>query len=286
MNVRLCCWIVTVVGALSAYADDSVEATKPLRPVTAAYTIEAGSSHLVDTYLTPLKYTGWTVALGYERMQAMRFNPELWVMQMKFRLAVDRGLNPARNATMWNGGIDFSWGMMRRWRNLYPNLTIGVGGVAQLNAGCLYNTRNGNNPAAARAALTVDVTAYGAWNTHIGKLPITLRYQPTLPILGAFFSPDYGELYYEIYLGNHGGLAHCAWWGNYFAMENFITADLHFGATTLRLGYRNNILSTHVNDITSRQIGHCAVVGVAGEWVSLTPSGGISPATRKISALY
>lgn len=36
----------------------AADGVKPLRPVTAAYTLEAGSSHLSDTYLTPLKYSG------------------------------------------------------------------------------------------------------------------------------------------------------------------------------------------------------------------------------------
>ena len=52
------------------------------RPVLSSYTVEAGSAHLVETYLSPLKYSGWGTALGYERMQAMRFDPENWVMNL------------------------------------------------------------------------------------------------------------------------------------------------------------------------------------------------------------
>lgn len=284
MKIWLCCWFVCLTGMLSAQAADVDEPV--VRPVTAAYTAEAGSSHLADTYLTPLKYSGWTVGVGYERMQAMRFDPERWVMQLRLRAEVDHTDNLARNATMWYGGIDCSWGMMRRWRNLLPEVTAGIGGAAQLVLGCLYNARNGNNPASARGSFTVNLTGYAVWQTHLWRVPVTLRYQPTLPVIGAFFSPDYGELYYEIYLGNRSGLAHCAWWGSYFAIENYVTADLHFGATSLRVGYRNNILSTHTNNITARQITHCAVIGVSGEWISLVPGRGLSPETRVISALY
>ncbi len=81
-------------------------------------------------------------------------------------------------------------------------------------------------------------TGYVCWSGSLGRLPLSLRYQPVLPVVGAFFAPDYGELYYEIYLGNHSGLAHCGWWGNYFALENLLTADLRLGSTTLRIGYK------------------------------------------------
>ena len=46
--------LLTVMAAtLTAGAEEPDE--RPLRPVFAAYTLEAGSSHLADTYLTPLK---------------------------------------------------------------------------------------------------------------------------------------------------------------------------------------------------------------------------------------
>lgn len=139
---------------------------------------------------------------------------------------------------------------------------------------------------AVEAAWTVNLTGYAAWNTRIGRLPLTLRYQPTLPVAGVFFSPDYGELFYEISLGNRSGLVHCAWWGNYFRMENLVTADLHFGATCLRLGLRSNVLSTKVNNIVTRVVTTAAVIGISGEWMSLNPSRGIDSKARIISALY
>ena len=64
------CGIVCITCFLSAHAADGDTDTEAVvRPVTAAYTVEAGTSHLADTYLTPLKYSGWSMGLGYERMQ-------------------------------------------------------------------------------------------------------------------------------------------------------------------------------------------------------------------------
>ena len=257
------------------------------RPVTAAYTFELGTSHLSDTYLTPLKYKGLSFGLGYERMQAMKFSPEKWVMQLAGRLGVNRAENPARNAMMWDLDLELSWAMMRRWQiDAAPGLQIYGGGTTLLDVGALYLARNGNNPVSAKAAWTVGLSGMAVYNFKVSRLPVCLRYQAVLPVTGAFFSPDYGELYYEIYLGNHSGLAHAAWWGNYFRLNNLLTADLRFGATNLRLGYRANILSTKVNNIVSREIIHSFVVGVSGEWLSLQRSGSISPKAKIISAMY
>lgn len=273
---------LSAVPHASALETDSV---KPLRPVAAAYTFEVGSAHLADTYISPLKYDGWSAAFSYERMQSMKFDPDRWIMRLSASVEIDRTRNPARNAVMWMGSIDASWGMLRRWR-LPWSLTVAAGGSTGIDLGCLYNDRNGNNPASAKAAWTVNATAMAAWNVTLGGLPVTLRYQPTVPVTGVFFSPDYGELYYEIYLGDDSGLAHCAWWGNYFAMENLLTADLRFGGTSLRLGYRNRILSTKVNHITTRVVTHAFVIGLSGEWLSLDPRRPFNRSARVISALY
>ena len=279
---RLLLSILCVMLSAMAFAQDE---PTTLRPVTSSYTYEIGEATLANTYLTPLKYKGWDMALNYERMQAMKFNPEKWVMRLTAGIDLNRTDNPAKNATMWRLVADFSWGMTYRFK-LPHNITLAGGGSTSLDLGCVYNARNGNNPVAVEAAWTVNLTGYASWNVKIGRLPVTLRYQPTIPLTGVFFSPDYGELFYEIYLGNHSGLAHCAWWGNYFRMENLVTADMHLGATSLRVGFRNNILSTSINDITTRTITYSAVLGVTTEWISLNPSRKADNNARIISALY
>lgn len=276
--------LLSFIPALLLAGNDSIT-IKPLRPVASAYSLEFGWAQLTDTYLSPLRYSGWSASLQYERMQAMKFSPERWIMQLRTGLTVDRTENPAGNATMWNANLRLEWGMMHRWK-LPCKLTLAAGGGTGIDLGCLYSSRNGNNPASAKAAWTVNLTAMAVYNMTLGKLPVTLRYQPTIPLTGIFFSPDYGELYYEIYLGDDSGLVHPAWWGNYFRMENLLTADLHFGNTCLRIGYRGNILSTKVNNLNTRIITNSVVLGICGEWISLTPGKSISPEARVISALY
>lgn len=265
------CFVKTLLVTLTAgllsqrawTAEDSV-----VRPVTSAYMLEVGSSHIADTYLTPLKYTGWHASLGYQRRQMMKFAPDRWVMSLNATGAIDRTLNPARNATMYSLDFEAWWSMERRFM-LAPRLAVGIGGATSLTGGVLYVARNSNNPAAAKGAWTVDLTAYASYRVNLGRLPVTFGVSARVPALGVFFSPNYGELYYEIYLGNREGLVQCAWPGNYRRADLRLWADLHFGGTSLRLGYHGDLLSTKAHDIVSRHITHAVTIGIVTEWLSI-----------------
>ncbi|MDE6078701.1 MAG: DUF3316 domain-containing protein [Duncaniella sp.] len=240
------------------------------RPVVSSYTLGVGSASLTDTYLTPLHYRGTTWQADYRRLQAAPFHPEKLTMKLGVNLDVAQTHNPAGNATMWEAMLTADWGVMRRW-SLLPTLTLAIGGEVRLQGGAFYNARNGNNPASAKAAATIGLTGLASYTFRIGRLPIRAVYQPSLPALGAFFSPEYGQLYYEIYLGERRGLAHCAWWGNYFALDHLLAFDLQLGRTQLRLGYQGRYLSTHVNRLSSTASANLFVIGITTEWLSLSP---------------
>lgn len=243
---------------------------EPLRPVSSAYMLEAGSSHLLDTYLSPLKYTGWNTAFSYERIQAMKFSPEKWRQQLNLSIEINVAENPARNSTLLYGNLSASWSMSRLWHLPY-RLKASLGGEIEGNLGGMYSTRNGNNPAAVKADVNIGAVATLGWNVNIAKLPIALRWQTSMPLFGVFFSPEYDELYYEIYLGNTHSLTHCGWPGNLFRWDNLVTADLGFGNTSLRVGFRSRIYSTVVNHITTRNFSYAFVLGVVTDWLSVSP---------------
>lgn len=256
------------------------------RPVLSAYTIELGIAHPTDSYLSPLHFSGVAGALSYERMQAMAFMPEKWVMRIDGRLNLSHTFNnPARNTLMWSLGGEANWGMM--WRKALPQgFTLAVGGYTGLEIGVDYLARNSNNPVAVNAAWTLGPTAMAVWNHRFGRLPICFRYIGRMPLTGIFFAPQYDELYYEIYLGNRHGLVHGAWPGNFFKLDNLLTADLRFGRTIVRVGYRFAAASSKANNIVTRNFEHTAVVGFANEWVSLPLRSGNIEKARIISTLY
>jgi hypothetical protein len=256
-----------------------------LRPVNSAYQVEFGSSHLGDTYLSPLKYVGIHAAFQYERLQAMKFSPDRWRQQLRLSVEGSSALNPNRNNHMYYVNANATWGMMRVWR-LNHGLSVAFGGSAGGDIGTTYNRRNGNNPASIKADITANLTGYATWNTRLWRLPVLLRWQTTLPVVGAFFSQEYDELYYEIYLGNSSNLAHCAWLGNYFRWNNLVTADLDLSFTKLRVGFSSRIYSTEVNNITTRIFSYAFVIGASGDWLSVSPHRGVSPETSRIVYAY
>jgi len=279
-------FIVAVVMIMGIVAK-SEEIPEPIRPVAASYTFEFGSSRLNDTYLTPLTYTGWSTAFTYERYQAMKFSPEKWIQNLKITAGFGATENPARNAQMYQAGFTVGWGMLRRW-NLpsVKGISLAVGAEAEVAAGALYLSRNGNNPVTAKASVTFAPAALAVYNFRIKSLPVTLRYQTALPLIGAFFSQQYGELYYEIYLGDRSGLVCFANPASYFRFCNTVSADLRFGSTYLRLGYRNNLTSTHIHHLTTNLSSHSFIIGIAGEWISLNSRRALGRDARIISAIY
>ena len=183
--------------------------------------------------------------------------------------------------------VDYRWGMMRRWSDVIaPKLQVAVGGSTQLRGGVIYKPSNSNNVVAAKIQWAVSATAMASYRWQVAKMPVVISYQATLPVAGVFFSPEYGETYYEIYLGNRSGLVHLGWWGTRFDMTNALMADMHLGRTVLRVGYRNSIERSWVNNIDSQIVTHMAVIGVGGEWMSLGTDRSRVSKARFIAAMY
>lgn len=236
------------------------------RTVLNSFMLEGGSAHRADTYLTPLHYDGWVIRPAYSHINAAKRHPFLWMLDVAFSL--DRTLsNPARNSSMLGAQFEARWAIAARWR-VAKMLEIGAGGGTTLDAGALYVSRNGNNPVAANASWTVDAAAYATAAFRIGRLPAVAMYRATLPFAGAMFAPDYGQLYYEIYLGDTRSLFTGAWWGKYFRLDQSVTLDLKVGPKWLRVGYGCDITSTKVNDIVSRRIDHTFILGLTTDWFS------------------
>ena len=164
---RLLIILALIAAAMSLRAGDRSDSI--VRPVLSAYSIEAGSNHLCNTYLTPLHYSGWRTALSYERMQAMKFNPERFIQRLDLRFGPGiKKSCPQRHYVADRHAP--SWSML--WRTRLPHsLTVAAGGTAAADIGMLYLMRNSNNPVAVQASGTIGITAMAAWNGRIGRLP-------------------------------------------------------------------------------------------------------------------
>lgn len=287
LTTRILATLVLATSCLYSSAQDSLQ-VEVLRPSISSFTAEVGGASILDTYLTPIRYHGVNTRLAYEGLRAMKFSPDRWIMQGVTAVEYANVQNPAGNHTMHSLMIDAKWGMMHRWNDVFtPRLTLHLGGSPQLRGGVIYNAYNSNNPVSAKIRLSLNLSAMASYHINVGRVPVTLRYQATLPTIGAFFSLDYGEAFYELYLGNTQGIVNVGWWGNRFDMENLVTADLHLGSSVLRIGYRNLIETSWVHNLNTQIFTHGFVIGISGEWLQLgARQKKLSPAVRIVSALY
>lgn len=213
------------------------------------------------TYLSPLSYTGPGYGLSYEwRHAAWRQH----TVGMQTHAEIDYGylLSPAKNSRMYSLMVRLDWGVERLWKTT-SGFNWAIGATAGADGGVIYLPRNGNNPAQALMWAGVALTARGEYDKLklCGK-PLRISESVEVPTLGAFFCPAYGETYYEIYLGNHNGLAHFGWWGNRPQIHSRLRADWQLGRCALTLGFDYRFKGLECNDITTR-IAQCSgMIGI------------------------
>ena len=220
-----------------------------------------GNMMLTDTYLSPLEYSGTSLSLLHERLNFSSLLKGKLIWQQQFFLQAASTDNPIGNAKTYFGNIDY------RLNSFYPILKSSsfrlLGGIgADLSLGGIYNIRNSNNPAQLKTAINLNASllAFYQW-----KL-LTLRWQVSSPFLGAFFSPEYGHSYYEIFvLGNDQGTIHLSSPANQRGLRNYITVDYPVGKVTFRAGYLRNYYRTDVNNLITSISSHQFVIGLVFE---------------------
>lgn len=251
------------------------------RVVTTATTIGIGSSEAYDTYLSDMLYTGRNIQFNNERMTLAPYGNDKLVTQGVFNIELDLTYNPTLTGTTLAGYVDYTYSWLYTLRPI-DNLKIIAGGGIEAMTGFIYNTRNGNNPATAKASVYLTPSAAAIYTLRIKNYPITMRYQCWLPAVGLFFSPEYQQSYYEIFdLGNVDGIVHFGAWHNQFSLQQLATVDLPLWGNIVRLGYRNSMRSTSINSIDSHMYSNSFLIGMVFNKVFVHP---LKNATR--SAFY
>lgn len=234
--------------------------------------IGIGRYNLMDTYLSPgykYNYTGPGIRVLNERMKMTRLANHNISRQQTINVDLATTKNGASTATDFAGFVDYTLGYHYHFPVL-PNLKILAGSSVHGMAGFIYNTRNGNNPASAKADIDLNLSALAIYNLKIKEYPLTFRYQMEIPFAGVLFSPHYGQSYYEIFnLGNSSGVVRFNSFHNKFAMKNYLTVDLPVCNFTVRLGYLNSSYRTDVNGIQSHIISHSFMIGLVKEFIAL-----------------
>ena len=280
---NICAVLAAFAVTMAAVAQTDAD-TCGYRPVASVFMAGVGHTSSHDSYLSSVSYSGLNVGLAYEHLQATGFAPRRWTRQLSLSATFHNQRNPAANHKSYCVGLGAEWNMMHRWRDVFaPGLNFFAGAGTGIDDMVEYRPSNVNNVVSVHMRWDISAVAMAVYNTRIRRTPVSLRYQVTLPVIGVLYSPQYDESYYEMYVGNRSGLAHFASWGCRFDISNAVYADFRLGSTILRLGYRNRVYSSFLQNINSRLTVHSFVIGVGGELLTL---GRESVTKSSVSTIY
>ncbi|MBR5324099.1 MAG: hypothetical protein IKV14_04700 [Muribaculaceae bacterium] len=255
---KLLCGMLLLAMPMAMFAKKSKNDTI-YRPLYTAFELNIGGAAWVEKPLSYFTFNGTNLSLSLEMMRACRGESK-WVQQHQLRYIYSTG----DMAISGNGGskvqlVNYTFGMMT-YSTLAPKFRLYYGTDLNILGGMITNLHGGNNPKTLKGDISVGFTGMAVYDFKLGKVPVTTRYQMSLPVLSAFIQQKQG--YFATGLGDGwtGGS-----WGRHFNMRNRLHFDLHFSSWALRLGYNNDILTNYATPNRFQYVSHNFVLGFAGE---------------------
>ena len=249
------CCLLALCDGIYAQADSQ----QANRYVMRATMYGIGYTNVFDTYLSPQEYKGVDFRISRESMRMTKWMNGNVSLQSFFQADLGYTHNRVDNNNTFSGLANWNYGLHYNFP-ITSNFKLLAGGLIDLNGGFVYNLRNGNNPAQARAYINLDASGMAIWDLRIKNYPISLRYQVNLPFAGIMFSPNYGQSYYEIFtLGNWNGVI------NFTSLRQMLTVDFPVGRAKMRLAYLWDAQQSKVNDIKTHTYSHVFMVGFVKE---------------------
>ena len=295
MKLRIYLILCACWAAFSLQAqEDSLRAT---RYVMRSVLYGAGMSNVLDTYLSPLEYKGPEIRILRENMRMTRLMNGNVSAQNLLQANVSYTHNPSLTANMYAGLINWTYALHYQFRlneqlkllagpmidlNSFPQLLLAgiilfACPMIDLNGGFVYNTRNSNNPAQAKAYGSVGISGMAIYKFRIGNYPLVVRYQANLPLLGAMFSPEFGQSYYEMFsLGHKGKNVLFTSLHNNPSLRQMLTLDFPIRKVTMRVGYICDLQQAKVNHLKYHTYSHDFMIGIVKNFYLLKGKNRIS----------
>jgi hypothetical protein len=230
-----------------------------------------GFTNLLDTYLSPMEYTGSEIRVLRENMRKTKYMDSKVSRQSIFQA------NASLTENKIGSGSEFAflanWNLAYHYQfRIHENLKLMAGPNLDLNGGMVYNLRNSNNPVNAKAYANLGASGMAIYQFRVKEHPFVLRYQLNVPLFGLMFSPEYGQPYYEMSIAKDFVKNICfTSLHNQPSMRQFLTLDFPICKTNLRLGYVCDIQQAKVNELKSHTWSHTFMIGFVKHFQMVNP---------------
>ena len=230
-----------------------------------------GYVNVLDTYLSPLTYQGPSLSVWHRSERLAKWGKGKVTVQGNFGGQASYIKSEADDDKAWDGNINAGVAWHRNWRPV-ESLRLAAGGFLNLGMGFTYLLKGGNNPAQGRLHLEGGFSGIAEQDFHIRKYPMTARVQLDVPLIGAMFTPNFGQSYYEIFsLGHYDK--------NIRATHPFNAPCARFEATlrfpvagaVLTAGYLGDVRQSHVNHLKHHAWNNAFVIGYVRQFQLIRP---------------
>lgn len=222
-----------------------------------------------DHYMSLNKYTGSQMVVSNYRMMS---RPEARVFENIERECVVSFAGMTDKAGLGLSLMAYV-GYMNKWNYIlleHEHLTIYGGPSLISRIGGLYNVRNSNNPSQAYLHCSFAPQINATYRFQIFNYPMAVSAYLALPLFGVSFAPDYGELYYEMYISNRilddirfiSPL-------NYSSVYSRLSLDMPLKRCQMRISCDYNALYTDIGSNARAMMNGIVYVGLVRKFKSL-----------------
>ena len=264
MRLYLLFCILCLLSCLPVGAQTAADSTDvpSVRPATEhCWLWGAGSGNVLDTYLSPLEYTGPNFSLLHRTERPFSRRNQRLKVQGLYTGHLAYLHSPTDDGKEWDAEISAAGGCLY---DLYrtPHWRLAAGTLAELTGGFTYNTRGSNNPAQGRLGISLSATALAQYAFRFFRHPAKVTVQTDFQMVGAQFSPEYGQSYYEIFsLGHTSGIVHFTHPGNCPTgrLQAYLTLPLCKANWTL--GYLADVRQSKLGGLKRHAWRNCFMIG-------------------------
>lgn len=211
--------------------------------------LKIGTGYQLDSYLSPIGYTGMQYGLENEWWQAFSGErPGGWAHVGRAEACVSTYGSRARNNSMLGVQIAAGWGAYYEWRWFDERLRAHVGPYLEAGFGVREHGTNVNKIVSVDIAVDVMAMAGISFSFYGKRTSYRLNYQLRTNLIGFDYLPEYWESYYELSTGVPGQ-ARCSGPWNHNTLKHELSLDLQLPHTTWRVGAGHELMNYGTRDL-------------------------------------